>query len=282
LKNEKNQETEIIIFSSTHHMIHAEHKLRMNDIPLTLYPAPPEFRELCSTAITFPSSFKEEVGSILENNLIKIKGMYPFDSDMMQKTKTLIQKQLEKISQEDAFLERILLEKVEMCIADPDKIRVFANFSDNVSEVIPYLNSVLPGVTYNNDGPTITFMKGPMLITIYPNRIAAAKVNDEKAAIVMLEWLRDLINDTFKNKDEIEPCFEQKVRLNPIELYKYLPGTNCKQCGQLTCLAFAVQVLSGENNIVNCTDLNKPDFKEKRAMLFDTLSAMGFEIPANT
>lgn len=275
----KPSEAEIIIFASTHHMIHAEHKLRMNNIPLTLYPAPPEFRELCSTAITYPSSFKEKVELILQDNRIKIKGMYPFNSEMLQKTKMLIQTQLEKSSQKDAFLERILLEKIEMCIADPDKIRVFANFSNNVSEVMPYLNSVLPGVTYNSDGPTITFMKGPMLITIYPNRIAAAKVNDEKDAVVMLEWLRDIINDTHKNKDKIEPCYEQKVRLNPIELYKYLPGTNCKQCGQLTCLAFAVQVLSGENTIANCTDLNKPDFKEKRTMLFDTLDAMGFEIP---
>jgi|GEM_PF-144978 len=269
----------IIIFSSTHHMIHAEHKLRMNNIPVTLYPSPPEFRELCSTAITFPSSFKKKVESILRDNRIKIKGIHPFDSEMLRKTKMLIQTQLEKSSQEDMFLERILLEKVEMCIADPDKIRVFANFSNNISKIMPYLNSILPGVTYNSDGPTITFMKGPMLITIYPNRIAAAKVNDEETAVVMLEWLRNIVNDTFENKEQIEPCYEQKVRLNPIELYKFLPRTNCKQCGQLTCLAFAVQVLSGENSIINCTDLNKPDFKEKRLMLFDTLGAMGFEIP---
>jgi len=275
----KPSETHIIVFSSTHHMIHAEYKLKKSNIPITLYPTPPEFEELCLTAITFPSQLKEEVQAILKSNHIEIKGIYPFDSSKLRKTEELIRTVLAEKSQDEVFLRQILLRKVQLCIADPDKIRIFADFSNDVSEILPYSNAKLPNSSYNDDGPTLTFMRGPTLITIYPRKIAAAKVDDESAAVLLLEWIRDLINDTYKNKDSIEPSYERAIRLNPIELYKYLPKTNCGECGELTCLAFAVKALSAERKIAKCLPLLKPEFKENRMVLFQLLEAMGFEVP---
>lgn len=269
----KSSKAEIIIFSSTHHLIRAEYKLKKNNIPITLHPAPPEFKELCLTAISFPSQFKAEVEATLKDNQIEIKGIYPFDSNRLQKTEQLIRAKLEKKPQGEVFLERALLRKVELCIADPKRIRVFADFSNDISEVLPYLNTILPNASYNHDAPTLTFMRGPTLITIYPKKIAAAKVEDENAAVLLLEWIRNLINDTFKNKDSIEPSHKRTIRLNPIELYKYLPQTNCQECGELTCLAFAVKVLSGEEKIASCLPLFKPEFEENKMMLIQLLDA---------
>lgn len=42
---------------------------------------------------------------------------------------------------------------------------------------------------------------------------------------------------------------------NPLELYKLLPKSNCKQCGVATCLAFAAEVIKGQKNLNKCPHL---------------------------
>jgi len=218
------------------------------------------------------------VETTLDKNSIEIKGIYSLDSKRLQRTEELIKTGLDRESEGKVFLDRIRLQKVELCIADPHKIRIFADFSDDVGEILPYLNAMLPTATFNQNDPALTFMRGPTLITIYPQKMAPAKVEHENAAVLLLEWIRDLINDTFDKKDSLEPSYQQTVRLNPIELYKYLPRSNCQVCGELTCLAFAVKVLSGEKTITNCSPLLESGFKENRSALFQLLQAMGFKV----
>ena len=40
-----------------------------------------------------------------------------------------------------------------------------------------------------------------------------------------------------------------------MDLYKYLPKTNCKKCGQPTCMAFALALLQGKVKVDDCTPL---------------------------
>jgi len=44
---------------------------------------------------------------------------------------------------------------------------------------------------------------------------------------------------------------------NPIEIYKFLPKSNCKQCGLTTCLAFAADVIKGQKRLNQCPHLEK-------------------------
>ena len=39
---------------------------------------------------------------------------------------------------------------------------------------------------------------------------------------------------------------------NHLDLYKLLPGTNCKKCDSATCLAFAVEVMQGRKKLEQC------------------------------
>lgn len=39
---------------------------------------------------------------------------------------------------------------------------------------------------------------------------------------------------------------------NPLEVYKLLPKTNCRQCGDATCLAFAAAVIQGRKSLDKC------------------------------
>lgn len=42
---------------------------------------------------------------------------------------------------------------------------------------------------------------------------------------------------------------------NPLEVYKLLPKSNCRQCGVPTCMAFAAAVIKGEKGLADCPQL---------------------------
>ncbi len=46
--------------------------------------------------------------------------------------------------------------------------------------------------------------------------------------------------------------------LSPIEIYKYLPKTNCKECGETNCMAFAAKLVNREASLQECLPLLDP------------------------
>jgi len=153
------------------------------------------------------------------------------------------------------------------CLADPEKLRVVAEFSDDVRDALPYLNAVLPRPVYNPLADTLTLQKNGRLITLYPHVVTMAKVWDEQDAHVTAHWLRDLINHTWQHREEISPCYERRIALQPLEVYQLLPRANCRRCGELTCLAFAIRLVQGEVGLAECPALVEREYEEKRTRL---------------
>ena len=50
-------------------------------------------------------------------------------------------------------------------------------------------------------------------------------------------------------------------------LQKLLPGTNCKECGKRTCLAFAIDLAKGKSRLEECPVLTQPEFAADRQAL---------------
>ena len=180
----------------------------------------------------------------------------------------------------DVLLHNISITSVLPCMADPKLIRVWAELSDDVSEIMPYLNSVIKGAIYNPNWPTLTLKKGERLITVYARQIAIGKLFDVADAHKILDWFKDLANDTFSKKNEIPPLYEMRRSLNAIDIYKLLPVKNCGKCGVPACLAFASQLVSGSLNIMKCAPLFYAEFQDKRKELLRILQAAGYEVPS--
>ena len=58
-----------------------------------------------------------------------------------------------------------------------------------------------------------------------------------------------------------------KNRVVPLELYKLTPRTNCGECGQYTCLAFATQAVTGQVDIAACAYLDEEQTRDVRERL---------------
>ncbi len=165
------------------------------------------------------------------------------------------------------------------CLADPEKIRVIAEISGEIHEVFPYLNAILKGCIYNHPANTLTIRKDQKLITLHTLYIALAKIEDEKEAEEILSWLKNLINETYENRDRIEPNYSMAAELKALDIYKLLPGTSCKKCGELACLTFAVKLVGRETEITKCSPLFSEKYQEKQKVLLELLHAAGYEIP---
>ncbi len=66
--------------------------------------------------------------------------------------------------------------------------------------------------------------------------------------------------------------------LSPIDVYKLLPKTNCKECGQDNCMAFATKIVNREIEIDSCKPLLKPENAKNYAKLRDLLKPAVKEI----
>jgi ArsR family metal-binding transcriptional regulator len=50
-------------------------------------------------------------------------------------------------------------------------------------------------------------------------------------------------------------------------LHKFLPKTNCKECGKRTCLAFAIELAKGKCQLEECPALDQPQFATDKQAL---------------
>jgi acetyl-CoA decarbonylase/synthase, CODH/ACS complex subunit gamma len=59
--------------------------------------------------------------------------------------------------------------------------------------------------------------------------------------------------------------------LSPIDVYKLLPKTNCKECGQENCMAFATKIVNREVTIDQCPPLLKKEYEKAYKQLKEML-----------
>jgi len=59
--------------------------------------------------------------------------------------------------------------------------------------------------------------------------------------------------------------------LSPIDVYKLLPRTNCKECGEENCMAFATKVVNREVPIEKCPPLLKKEYEKAYRQLKEML-----------
>ncbi len=138
-----------------------------------------------------------------------------------------------------------------------ESLHCIAHLNENISEVLPYLNSALGGDSYIKDPPSVTFKLYGKLITVHGQKIAVNALWDQAEACHILEWFKEQINQTWMNRSTIVPKFVGKVAPQIIEIYKLLPKNNCKKCRQPTCIAFASLAVPGIKNAEDCPEMTE-------------------------
>ncbi|MBI5578387.1 MAG: Fe-S cluster protein [Deltaproteobacteria bacterium] len=155
-----------------------------------------------------------------------------------------------------------------------ESLHCIARLDQDVSEALPYLNTVLGGFEYLRDPPAVMFRSRGRLITVHAREIAVNALMDEAEADKILEWLKREINQAWDNRAAITPSTEGAPRPQVLEILKLLPHTNCRQCGEPTCMVFAARAAEGIKSATDCPPLTV----EAQKRLGDYLSRFNFDV----
>jgi ArsR family metal-binding transcriptional regulator len=148
-----------------------------------------------------------------------------------------------------------------------------ARFGYDISAVFPYLNAVWEGALYSPPAQQLACRVEDRAIALKPREITMSNLPDRDTATVELERLIAQINRIWMDRDLLTPRHTARKRLVAMEIYKLLPQTNCKLCGQPSCFAFASQVTIGAAGSEACPPLlNEAQYTQQRQALLEMLA----------
>jgi ArsR family metal-binding transcriptional regulator len=159
------------------------------------------------------------------------------------------------------------------CNAEAETLHCFAHLSDDVGPALPYLNTVLGGFAYCADPPSLTLRSSGKLITVHARKIAVNALQDEEQAEKIVSWLQREINEAWDKRESITPTTRPSARPVLFDILKLLPKTNCRQCGEPTCMVFAARVVEGVKDQGQCPPLDD----EKKNALAAYLGRFNFD-----
>ena len=137
-------------------------------------------------------------------------------------------------------------------------------FPVDISPAFPYLNAALDDTIYDHENSILIGFSNRKRYAFRPHEIQLGMIADPSDVSNIIEEVVDLVNKVWKDRDNIEPNYTERKIPPVFEIYKMLPGTNCKECGYPTCLAFAADLRSGSVRPEACIKLSDPEYKEAR------------------
>lgn len=160
------------------------------------------------------------------------------------------------------------------CDPGSERYAARARLRVDISEVLPYLNAMLRGATYLPEAKALTWKKGGHNIAFHAFEIATSNVEDREGAEKELRSLIDLVNRTWERRTEITPDTTTRQRPTPMAIYKLLPNTNCKRCGEPTCYAFALKLAAAQRKLADCPVILEEAYTAQRTALGELLIEM--------
>jgi len=140
------------------------------------------------------------------------------------------------------------------CIADKTRFRIIAKFLPPLGGALKLLEPLFPRARYSEKIGALIIQRGTILITIYSSgNVTMTMIKSEAEAKETLEGLKNTINEAIVKG--VTPVPREKVKVDHMEIYEYLPKTDCKICGEQSCYSFAIRLIGRETTLDKCTPL---------------------------
>ena len=172
-------------------------------------------------------------------NFMEIKGEKPAEAKDLAGTKPL---------------QVVELRQLLPCIADASKFRTIARFEPPLGGALKLLEPLSPRARYSDKIGALIIQKGNILITIYgTGNVTMTMIKSDEEARETLDDLKKTINEAIEKG--VTPVPREKIKVDHAEIYKYLPKTDCRICGEQSCYAFAIKLVGSETALDKCTPL---------------------------
>lgn len=170
------------------------------------------------------------------------------------------------------YIEKIELFRTLPCLAEPGKLQIIGRPSASLVNVIPYM-ATLPGiVTYNPDTPSLTFRRRPGFMTLLADKVTITQVTDHEEGETLLNNLVEAVNAIWEKRAELAAVTRPARVLRPLDIFALLPQTNCGECGEATCMAFAARLFMRERAADECPPLLADPSSEERRVTLESMT----------
>lgn len=130
--------------------------------------------------------------------------------------------------------------------------------TNDISTLLPYINAVAESATFYEKPVYIKFNLDGILCTLHPSDGSAGLFENYLQAHEFVERLIAFLNELYQRKDSIRPNHGRHRHAPILEILGLLPGSNCRNCGYPTCMAFAAALSRQEADPSQCPGLDSP------------------------
>lgn len=171
--------------------------------------------------------------------------------------------------EEGVLIKKVVIKNIKPCIISEGQISVLMQLDNELHDVLPLLIPKFPPgkVNYIEKKNILTLSMYERLITIYPSgKVSMNKTNSKEESIEIIRHVTTVINEThaeFKDGKaaDYRAIKEKLSKIGPLSIYNCLPQTDCEECGEATCMAFAMKLLSGESKLNECMLLHEMGYQ---------------------
>ncbi|MFH1112283.1 MAG: (Fe-S)-binding protein [Pseudomonadota bacterium] len=156
---------------------------------------------------------------------------------------------------------------------DEFEYEAIARLPVDIGPALPYLNAVLKSGTYFPDAPAFSWRLDSHKVGFWSDRIAADQLETREQAKEVIDRLVQLVNDTWEKREELTPDTTTHENLQPLELFRLLPRTNCKECGEASCFNFALKLAAGQLELAACKPLFRKEEQDGQRAQLESLLA---------
>ncbi len=137
----------------------------------------------------------------------------------------------------------------------------------DLTEALPYMNAVMEKGFYDADNATLVWKADGHNYAMRAHEIAINRLLSREHAQEMAERIVSLVNETWERRAEITPDTTKRIPPKLLEIFKLLPRSNCRECGVLTCMAYAAQLIDGDKCLEDCPALLEAGNEEQLTAL---------------
>jgi len=181
------------------------------------------------------------------------------------------------IFKDGPLVKSVSITKISPCMAEKGRIKLAMQLDSSLEEVMPiFAGKFPPGkVNYIKHKKILTLNTHDRVITFFPSgMINMMNTRDPEEGIEVITEFMEKINQSYlesQSEEKSEDLSGKLSQIGPLNIYNCLPQTNCEECGTATCMAFAMQLLSGDNTLDQCKPLFEPENKDKIKCLKELL-----------
>ncbi|MFH0825181.1 MAG: (Fe-S)-binding protein [Pseudomonadota bacterium] len=171
----------------------------------------------------------------------------------------------------------IRVDLVRAALTDPNRLRIEISFYSDVAYLIPIMARLIRGGAFRPDVPVLAFEEEHRLVVITRNGMVISRADDLLDFRIILRTAVDFFLQAFDLRFTVAPAVESRHGLGAMEIFKRLPGIDCRECGLDGCMEFATTIITGRMRIQRCPPLLESNYAANLESLYWVLPIMGLE-----